>query len=123
MQCAMKLKHHPGLLLVAVITALFLSCHAPAARPNTGDQGATLVVENQGFNDMNVYVVPSAGGRVRIGTAIGNTTSKLKIPPYLLRGPTELAFRCEPIGGQRAPTSDRITVTPGDEVTLTIPPS
>jgi hypothetical protein len=79
-----------------------------------------LRVENQAFNDMNIYVLRGAQ-RVRLGTATGVSTTRLRIPSNLIFGPTPLAFYADPIGGNRTPVSQEITVSPGDEVTLTIP--
>jgi hypothetical protein len=77
-------------------------------------------VENQAFNDMNIYVLRGAQ-RLRLGTATGSSTTRFRIPNNLIFGPTALAFYADPIGGNRTPVSQEITVSPGDEVTLTIP--
>jgi hypothetical protein len=80
-----------------------------------------LRVENRGFTDMIVYAV-SGAQRVRLGMATGNSTRSFTIPRYLLRGAGPLRFLADPIGGNRTPVSDEMTVHPGDIVTLTIPP-
>ncbi|HEX6534001.1 MAG TPA: hypothetical protein VF041_05360 [Gemmatimonadaceae bacterium] len=82
----------------------------------------TVKVENQGFADMTIYVL-SGGQRIRLGLATGNQTSTFTIPSFLVGGLTPLRFLADPVGSSRAPVSDEITVKPGDEVTLTIPPS
>lgn len=81
-----------------------------------------LRVENQAFLDMTVYVYRSSQ-RIRLGVANGNSTTKFTIPSNLIFGATPLQFRADPIGSNRSSVSQEITVTPGDEVTLTIPPS
>jgi len=81
-----------------------------------------LRVENQAFLDMTIYVYRSSQ-RVRLGTATGNSVTRLTIPANLIFGATPLRFQADPIGGSRAPISQEITVTPGDEVVLTIPPN
>jgi hypothetical protein len=81
-----------------------------------------LKVENQAFLDMTIYVYRSSQ-RVRLGIANGNSTSKFVIPSNLIFGSTPLRFQADPIGRNRAPVSQEITVTPGDEVVLTIPPT
>jgi hypothetical protein len=78
-------------------------------------------VENRGFTDMIVYAV-SGGQRVRLGMATGNSTRSFTIPNYLVRGAGRLRFLADPIGGNRAPVSEEMTVQPGDIVTLTVPP-
>lgn len=81
-----------------------------------------LRVENQAFLDMTIYVYRSSQ-RVRLGIATGNSTTRLTIPANLIFGATPLRFQADPIGGNRASVSQEISVSAGDEVTLTIPPS
>jgi hypothetical protein len=81
-----------------------------------------LRVENQAFLDMTVYVYRSSQ-RIRLGVASGNSTTRFTIPSNLIFGATPLRFQADPIGSSRTSVSQEITVTPGDEVTLTIPPS
>jgi hypothetical protein len=84
---------------------------------------ATLLkVENQAFLDMTIYVYRSSQ-RVRLGIANGNSTSRFVIPSNLIFGSTPLRFQADPIGRNRQPISQEITVSPGDEVVLTIPPT
>ena len=89
---------------------------APIPQPRT-----TIRVENQGFSDMTIYAIRS-GQRVRLGQATGNSTSTFTIPANLIFGATPLRFLADPIGGNRSPVSDEITVQPGDQVRLVIPP-
>ncbi|MDB4892030.1 MAG: hypothetical protein JWL61_3885 [Gemmatimonadetes bacterium] len=81
-----------------------------------------LKVENQAFLDMTIYVYRSSQ-RVRLGIANGNSTTRFVIPPNLIFGSTPLRFQGDPIGRNRQPISQEITVSPGDEVVLTIPPT
>jgi hypothetical protein len=80
-----------------------------------------LRVENQAFLDMNIYVYRSSQ-RIRLGTVNGNSTARMTIPQNLIFGATPLRFQADPIGGNRQSVSQEITVSPGDEVTLVIPP-
>jgi hypothetical protein len=90
--------------------------------PNAEPVPATYVkVDNQAFNDMTIYVLRGPQ-RLRLGIANGTSTTKFRIPDSLIFGPTALAFYADPIGGNRTPVSQEITVQAGDEVTLTIPP-
>ncbi|MBM4185996.1 MAG: hypothetical protein FJ206_01665 [Gemmatimonadetes bacterium] len=86
------------------------------------DAPTVLVVDNQAFPDMTIYVVEGAR-RVRLGLAGGLSQTKFTLPKYLVRSLTSVRFQADPIGSARAPISDEITVSPGDEVTLRIPPS
>ena len=112
-------------MLVIPILALALACHSgQSGEPDEQLQAAPtyLTVANQGFTDMDIYVLPQSGGRVRLGTSTGNTTSSMRIPDYLVATPINLRFLCSPIGGSRSPVSQSISVQPGDNVELQIPP-
>lgn len=90
----------------------------------TPAEATTLKVVNQGSLDMDVYVLRApVGQRVRLGTATGNSTTRMTIPNDVMIGSnTSLRFVADPIGGTRPSVSSSILVTPGDEVTLQIPP-
>jgi hypothetical protein len=79
-------------------------------------------VENHAFLDMTIFVYRSSQ-RIRLGTATGNSTSRLRIPNDLIFGSTPLRFQADPIGGNRQSVSQEISVSPGDEVIMTIPSS
>jgi hypothetical protein len=109
-------------LLTLGATLPATACWRKGANTSQEDEHpTTLRVRNQGFLDVNVYAV-RGGQRVRLGTVTGNSTQVLRIPGFLMNGITPLRFVADPIGNQRAPTSDEIVVSPGDEVQLFIPP-
>jgi hypothetical protein len=81
----------------------------------------TVRVENQAFADMVIYVLQGSS-RIRIGQVSGNSTATLRIPQTAL-GSGTVQFLADPIGGNRTPISDTISVQPGDQVQLTIPPN
>ncbi|MEP6729470.1 MAG: hypothetical protein ABJE10_02475 [bacterium] len=111
---------------------LLLACALPLGAACSGnskeDQAAEpvpatmLKVENQAFLDMTIYVLRSSQ-RIRLGTANGNSTTRFTIPSNLIFGSTALRFQADPIGRTRQPVTQEITVSAGDEVVLTIPPS
>jgi len=82
---------------------------------------AAVQVQNQGFSDMVVYAI-NGGQRIRLGLATGNSTNTFTIPRHLIRGAGGIRFVADPVGGNRTPVSEEMTVNPGDVVTLTIPP-
>jgi hypothetical protein len=99
------------------------SCRSGAARSAGSAQGsATLEVRNQSFSDMRIYAIRSGTERVRLGVVNGNSTGTLVIPGYLIAGLPSIRFLADPIGGNRTPVSEEISVRPGDLVQLTIPP-
>ena len=110
----------PALALsIAFIAGCARSSHAPVDAPAR----TVLKVENQGFPDMNIFVLPEGSNRVRLGTVTGTSNAYFTLPEYLLRGVRELRFQALPIATPRGPVSQSIMVTPGDTVVLTIPPS
>jgi hypothetical protein len=109
-------------LLCAMLLAACSKPPQDEGLPAPSDARTILSVDNQGFPDMTIYVI-NGSRRVRLGMANGNRVTELPIPPHLVRGLAQLRFLADPIGGSRAPVSEEITVGPGDEVTLTIPPS
>jgi hypothetical protein len=75
-----------------------------------------------GFADVTVYAISPTGSRVRLGQVSGNSTQRLVLPSYLVRGGERLRFLADPIGGSQGPVSEELYVAPGEAVTLTIPP-
>lgn len=105
-----------------------LACHHRYDSKDPDDtpevrQPTTVKVVNQGFPDMTIYVAQTGGQRIRLGLATGNSSSTFVIPRSIVNGgATTLLFVADPIGGVRPSVSDQITVSPGDNVQLTIPP-
>lgn len=114
------------LLALALVGASVSASGCGGARqggPRGTDEATMLQVDNQSFLDMNIYLVTTGGARIRMGTANGNSTTTLRIPPTHIFGGTELRFLADPIGSNQTPISQGITVFPGDTVRLIIPPS
>lgn len=112
---------------LGAMLALSSACATNSANRKSEDPedavGPTRVlVENQGFSDMNIFVYRSSQ-RVRLGMAGGNGRTTLIIPSSLMFGATSLRFVAEPIGGTRASVSLETLVAPGDMITITIPPN
>ena len=106
------------LLALALLSA---GCaRAFKSEPREPDPRTTLRVENQNFLDMNVYVL-RGGQRIRLGMVPGLSTQVFTIPAYIVRG-SPLQFEVHPIGGLGNPRTETISVQPGEEIRLTIPP-
>jgi hypothetical protein len=99
---------------------IFLSACMYSRGPQQPEEATTLKVDNQSIADMTIYAV-RGGQRIRLGLATGLRVSTFTIPSSLIFGATPLKFLADPIGSNRLPVSDEITVSPGDVVTLTIP--
>ena len=109
---------------LAILLALGLAaCGSARQVPPGAEQPVTRVrVENQSYLDMVIYLIAGAQ-RIRLGTAGGNATTSFRIPPQYVFGVSSLQFLADPIGSNRTPISDTITVAPGDEIRLVIPPT
>jgi hypothetical protein len=88
--------------------------------PDQQDTQTSVQVENQNFSDMDVFVL-SSGTRVRLGQVNGLSTKVFTIPPDVVRISPQVRFELHPIGANRNPISETITIMPGDQVKLTIP--
>jgi hypothetical protein len=109
----------PTLVLVAAAAAG--GCATSRQLAEAPPEKTVLKVDNQGFADMNIYVLPEASNRVRLGTVTGTTSAYFTLPNYLVRSARELRFQALPIATPRGPLSQSIVVSPGDPVGLTIP--
>lgn len=110
-------------LSAALVTGGFGRPVAYRFVPDSTQANAKTVVEvqNTAFNDAVVYAVQ--GLRVvRLGNVTGLTTQKLSIPKNLLFGSSSMRFTVRLIGARGRQTSDEITVSQGDTVSLFIPP-
>lgn len=109
-------------LTLLVAGMLGAACARASHAPQEGPVLTVLKVENQGFPDMNIFVVPEGSGRVRLGTVTGNSNAYFTLPDYVVKGTRELSFQALPIATPRGPVTQSIMVIPGDTVVLTIPP-
>ena len=108
------------LILPVVLLAVVAACGPRSSRPREAAPTTYVRITNQSWLDMNVYVLRSSQ-RIRLGTVGANQTSRFTLPHYLVFGATPLRFLADPIGSTRTAQSFEIVVSPGDEVTLTIP--
>ena len=108
-------------VLIIGTLATLPACASKSAATTDDSRNAetTLVVRNDSYLDYNIYLIQGSQ-RVRIGTARGLATSRLRIPSQYVFGVSVLQFMADPIGGTQTPISERINVTPGDEVHLQI---
>lgn len=104
-----------------LLAVALLACAGHRNKPRVPDEPTYLTVQNQSFSDMNIYALRSTQ-RIRLGMVTGNSTKQLTIPAFLIFGATPLRFLADPIGSQRTPISHEITVQPGDNIELIIPP-
>lgn len=107
---------------VAALCALFAACASLGKQtPVENGKLTSIVVDNRAVLDMNMYVL-RGGQRIRLGTANGLSTTKLTIPRGIVSGTMTVRFLADPIGSNKTPVSEEISVNEGDEVGLMIPP-
>jgi hypothetical protein len=109
-------------LAPALAAVIALGCSRTPPAPVDPTTPAMVEVENQAFNDMTIYVIRS-GMRMRLGTVFGNSKAVFEIPRTMVNPGLPIRFQADPIGGNRAPVTQEITVGPGETVVLRIPPS
>ena len=107
--------------VVGLLAATTLTLDACAASRRSGtaieQEDVTIVVNNQSFPDVVMYIVPSGDPR-RIGMVTGNSSTTLKVP-YRQLSTGALQLLARPIAG-RSYLLPAVTVSPGDEVDVTI---
>lgn len=81
-----------------------------------------VVVQNQAWMDMTVYVLDGAR-RVRLGLVGANGTSTFRIPDTVVGLGRPLRFQVDPVGSSNLASSFEINVRQGETVRLTIPPT
>ena len=111
-------------LHLTVLLGLSLALAGCASRRSdptntTAQEETLLVVKNDSYLDHNIYLLQGLQ-RIRMGTARGLATTRLTIPRQYVFGVSALQFLADPIGGNVTPVSERINVSPGDEVQLVI---
>ena len=96
----------------AIANSLTASRHANAVQ---------VEVSNNNFYDVVVYALVS-GVKTRIGTVAGHGKQLLRVSASLVSQGV-LQFAAHPIGSTSQATLDRVSVQPGQRVSLTIMPS
>ena len=113
----------PTIASLSLLLVAGAGCARTSHMPEEAPVRTVLKVENQGFPDMNIFVLPEASNRIRLGTVTGTSNAFFTLPTNVVRGTRELRFQALPIATPRGPVSQSIVVTPGDTVVLTIPPA
>ena len=109
----------PWLVIAAMTQACAARRQADPAAPGEAAQ-TTLSVRNDNYLDHTIYIL-AGSQRARLGVARGLTTSRFVIPSHFVFGPVALQFLADPIGSRVTPISERVSVSPGDEVQIIIP--
>lgn len=116
----MPRNHKAGALAVAALAMAVIGC-APATRGAGAGAGmasaepTTLIVENNNWSDINVYVLRS-GSRIRLGTVTSITKRRFTLPAGLSTASGDLRLIADPIGSTRVYMSPPIQFSEGDAI-------
>jgi hypothetical protein len=113
-------------MLVALLALPFAACGGPPETqpvPATKEVAGNLQVVNRSSQDMDIFLVRSNGQRNRLGLAPSSRTTTFSLTPAQVAGVGPVTFEAVPImrGGQ-AISSDQVSVSPTETITLDIPP-
>lgn len=110
-------------IMLLAAGAVLTACATTGTTTQTTDRhpATTVEVDNQALLDMTIYVLRDSQ-RTRLGLATGLSKTRFTIPAGIMFGVTTLRFIADPIGGNRLPVTEEITVSEGEEVVLRIPP-
>ncbi|HEX6039702.1 hypothetical protein [Longimicrobium sp.] len=78
-----------------------------------------VVVANQNFLDMNLYVVQS-GVRARLGMVTGLSTQRFRLPRDMNGDMADVRIFADPVGSSQGYLSPPVRVRPGQSLELTI---
>jgi hypothetical protein len=114
------MNHMHGFAVAAIV---ILSACAPTAQrgsaPNPVNGGTTLVVRNDNWNDVTIYLVRGSM-RTRIGSVIAMGQAEFKIPAAYVVGVSDVTLQAAPTGSNESYISPSIMVFPGAQLTLTV---
>ena len=96
-----------------LVVALLAACSLTKLGGRGSPQGTiSLIVENRGYYDVNVFVVRSEGMRgIRLGTANGGTTVTFKVRDTDLQAGGLLQVQARAIGGRSTWSSPTLSVS------------
>lgn len=117
-----RLPHTVMLLCLAALTACAASTAQVSAPGKTEpEDNAAVVVTNRSTWDMDVFLV-RAGQRARIGLAPAGRTTRYSLTPAQFVGSGQVRILAQPLVSGNAVSSEPLTLSRGQEVTLDIPP-
>ncbi len=107
------------LLFMSMLLVTLSGCKL--GKPGPSPRTVTLVVENRGFYDVNVYAVRSPGARgARLGTVIGNNTQIFRVRETDLQAGSIMVLQVRAIGGRNSWTSPGLLVGTGSVAKLDV---
>jgi hypothetical protein len=108
-----------GFIALLVLSSACAAHHStPASGPEPSSAEIPVQIDNQNFNDMEIYVVRN-GSRWLIGRASGLSKTTLLIK-NAIQGDGRVRLLADPIGGVRPITTPTLVVPPGQRIFWTI---
>lgn len=111
-------------LLVALLLTL-AACSSKQRGPEAEPAPyavTSVVVENQDVQQYRVYIVNDVGLEYRLGIVDGNSVTEFRIPENYARSGQSVRFVTVPIASRNPPTTQRIVLNAGDQITIRITP-
>ena len=104
-------------ILVVATTAVLGACAPAAEQAELGspERETTLIVQNNNWHDMVIYLV-AGSQRARLGSVSSMSTTRFRISDSLAGGFGQLRLVADPIGSNRSYALPIINVVPGSEV-------
>jgi hypothetical protein len=110
------------LLATALLLAACATNPAPGAPTEPSSNAkVTVLVTNRSNWDMDVYLV-RGGQRARIGLAPGGMTTRYELTRSQYVGGGQVRIVAVPVVSGQSVTSEPLTLSAGQEITLDIPP-
>ena len=110
-----------GLMAAALAAVATLGACAPTTSTNgptnVNARGAWLVVENNNWQDMALYILRS-GSRWRIGSVPSFTKARFALNDSLIGGTGEIQLMADPIGSNARFISEPLVVQAGQQVSF-----
>jgi hypothetical protein len=109
------------LSICATLAGLVIGAGACATNHGSGaaqPERVAITVKNTNWMDMDVFAV-RGDTRARIGSVTGLTTATFRVPANFAPDGV-LQFMVDPVGSNAPYVTDKITVSPGQRVELTI---
>jgi hypothetical protein len=90
------------------------------ARRGTAEKsGTTLMVQNNNWSDVNIYLVRGSA-RTRIGSVTAMGKAEFKLPAAYVVGVSDVTLQAAPVGSNDSYISPPIQVFPGAQLALTV---
>jgi hypothetical protein len=104
-----------------LLLSLTLGCAGNTANQSDSGTGTRARIENNSSLDMDIYVLRQSGA-TRLGFAPANQSTTFQLTPGILAGAVSLRFEARPVRQSGRPVgSELFQVTPGDEITWSVP--